>query len=98
MILLTSGLEVVIALSPTTFVLWPGSHKVTLNPGGSGYYALKARDMATLEAAGVVKAVIPAAAGDVLFFLGGKMVHGSPGVADGDGARIATYAHWIPPA
>ena len=71
---------------------------MTFNPDGSGLYVLTARDLAALQSAGIVKAEIAAAAGNVLFFLGGKTVHGSPAVADHEGARFATYAHWVPPA
>ena len=89
--------KVVIALSPTKFVLWPRSHTRNFNSNGKGFYALKPEDLTILESIGSVKTEISAAPGDVLFFLGGKIVHGSPGIADSEGARFATYAHWIPP-
>ena len=90
-------IQVVIALSPTKFVIWPRSHTVALNPQGKGYYVLTPTDLAKLQTAGSVKTEIPSDPGDVLFFLGGKIVHGSPAVVDNEGTRFATYAHWIPP-
>jgi hypothetical protein len=88
--------QVVIALTPTTFLVWPDSHRVLIGRGSPsrGYYKLTTADLQMLEEAGCKKEVVPAQEGDVLIMLGGLMVHSSPGVSDGESERIATYAHW----
>ena len=38
--------------------------------------------------------VIPVNPGDVVFLVGGALVHSSPAVRAGDATRFMTYAHW----
>ena len=64
--------QVVIALTPTSFLVWPKSHLVAINPGGSKFYPLSKKDLASLEREGCRKTTIMAQPGDVLFFLGGQ--------------------------
>jgi hypothetical protein len=90
--------QVVIALTDTTFLVWPRSH---LQPIGrdhfkKGFYALSKGDKELLETAGCTKLAVPAMAGDVLVMLGGVCVHSSPAVLATESERIATYAHWVP--
>jgi hypothetical protein len=92
------GFQVVIALTTTTFIVWPGSH---LHPIGrhttkKGYYQLTKVDKNDLEQAGHGRLAVAAEAGDVLIMMGGVCVHSSPGVAKDQSERIATYAHWVP--
>jgi hypothetical protein len=92
------SLQVVIALTTTTFIVWPGSH---LHPIGrhttkKGYYQLSKAEKDELELAGHGRLAVAAVAGDVLIMMGGVCVHSSPGVAKTESERIATYAHWVP--
>jgi hypothetical protein len=88
--------QVVIALTDTSFLVWPFSH---LQPIGrdhatKGFYALTKADKEMLTQAGSAQLAVPASAGDVLIMLGGLCVHSSPRVQEGESERIATYAHW----
>ena len=65
-------LQVIIALTPTSFVVWPKSHLVAINPGGSKYYALTKQDVSTLEQEGCRRTLMPAQPGDVMLMVGGE--------------------------
>lgn len=88
--------QVVIALTATTFLVWPQSHRVLVGraPSSKSFHKLTAADMSKLEQAGSKKKAVPAQPGDVLVMLGGITVHSSPAVLEGESERIATYAHW----
>ena len=88
--------QVVIALTPTSFIVWPNSHHFDINKGGTKFYTLSKGELSALAKANCSRAEIAADVGDVMFFIGGKVVHGSPGVPAGEAARIMTYAHWAP--
>jgi hypothetical protein len=86
--------QVVIALTATSFLVWPDSHRVAIARDKSGFHALLPDELEVLEQAGCRPQAVPASAGDVLVMLGGLLVHSSPRVQVQDGARIATYANW----
>jgi hypothetical protein len=90
--------QVAIALTDTSFLVWPGSHRQLIGRDHfkKGFYALSKGDMQLLATAGCTKLAVPAKAGDVLVMLGGLCVHSSPAVLATEGERIATYAHWVP--
>jgi hypothetical protein len=90
--------QVVIALTDTTFLVWPGSHRHPIGRDHfkKGFYPLSKDDLGLLEREGCTKLSIPASAGDVLVMLGGLCVHSSPAVLETESERIATYAHWVP--
>jgi hypothetical protein len=90
--------QVVIALTDTTFLVWPLSHKLPIGRdySGKGFYTLTKADNQLLELAGCAKLAVPAVAGDVLIMMGGVCVHSSPKVGADEKERIATYAHWVP--
>ncbi len=90
--------QVVIALTDTTFLVWPDSHlqHIGRDHAKKGFYTLTKQDKDVLKKAGCVKMAVPASAGDVLIMLGGVCVHSSPKVEMNDSERIATYAHWVP--
>ena len=92
--------QVVIALTQTTFIVWPGSHLHQISRGTTkkGYYQLTKAEKVELAKAGHGRLALPAEAGDVLIMLGGLCVHSSPGVAANEVERIVTYAHWVPKA
>ena len=89
--------QVVIALTATTWLVWPDSHRVEIarDTTNKGFYTLSADDLDTLARAGSRQQAVPALAGDVLVMLGGICVHSSPRVQALDAERIATYAHWV---
>jgi hypothetical protein len=39
------GYQMIIALSSTVAVVHPGSHKIKINRGGTGYYKLQANNL-----------------------------------------------------
>lgn len=84
-------IQAVIALTETSFVVWPGTHKLQIGPAdGTGYYKLTSDDLFMVEGQGCKRLDIKAAVGDALFMTGGRLVHGSPaGEAE---ERICTYA------
>ena len=100
-------LQCVIALTQTSFLVWPGSHRAVIPSKqgsglrvakGQGYRRLDRQDLESLkENFGSHRLEIPAAAGDVLLFIGGRLVHSSPAVSADEPTRIMAYAHWSPP-
>ena len=84
--------QVVIALTDTTFLVWPDSHLVPIGRDCSkkGFYALSKGEKAQLDKARCAKVAVAAVAGDVLIMLGGLCVHSSPGVPAEESERIAT--------
>lgn len=87
-------LQIVIALSKTTGVLWPGSHKYVFGRKAENFYKLTEQDLRILKQKGCKETEVDLDVGDVLVFLGGLMVHGSPAVRVGEAPRFMTYAHW----
>ena len=59
----------------------------------AGYHVLTATELKAL-AEQCQQVHIPVGRGDVLFFVGGAMVHESPPVQSGAATRYMTYAHW----
>ena len=92
-------LQIVIALSKTTGIVWPGSHKLVIgkkkkHKKEKDYYELEEKDFRLLKTKGCSEKTVDLDVGDVLVFMGGVMVHGSPGLCVGEAPRIMTYAHW----
>ena len=87
-------LQIVIALSKTKGIVWPGSHKYIFGKSADKFYKLSQADLRLLKSKGCQKKEVDLDVGSVLVFLGGVMVHGSPAVQDGEAPRIMTYAHW----
>ena len=93
-------MQCVIALSPGAFDIWPGSHKLSHKKPttSAGHYHVNKEFQKYLEdnCKHVVCACEP---GDVLIFLGGDFVHGSPAVGGQDPSpRVMTYATYWPPS
>ena len=86
-------LQIVIPLCRTAAILWPGSHKYDFGDD-TPLYTLTPEDLCHLKAKGCHREEVDLNMGDVLVFLGGRMVHGSPAVGDGEAPRCKTYAHW----
>ena len=86
--------QIVIALADSAFMVWPRSHLVAIGRDTTGFHGLCKDELSQLHGQGSQKTVIPAVAGDVLVMVGGRCVHSSPAVIDGDHPRIATYASW----
>ena len=86
------GFQIIVALSDTKFLLWPGSHKHHV-PGGDadGFYALTPAEIEELPQP---RMEVDARAGDVCAMVGGKTVHGSVAVPRGSGDRFMTYANY----
>jgi len=89
------GLQIVIALSVTSFLVWPRSHKSGLaeRVAKIGFYQLTNEEIQDLPKP---RLLVPAAVGDVLVMRGGTLVHGSPATEKGDPTRIVTYANFDP--
>ena len=84
--------QMIVALSDTKVLLWPGSHQHDIGTG-DGYYALTSSEIKALPQPGIE---VDVGAGDVCVMKGGELVHGSIKVTSG--ARIMTYAHFeLPP-
>ena len=81
--------QILVALSGTNFLLWPGSHQHDIGSGKDGFYSLSREETAGLPRPRIE---VVAGAGDVCVMVGGKLVHGS--VAVTSGVRIMTYAHF----
>ena len=81
--------QIIIALSDTKFLLWPGSHKHDIGSDADGFYSLSSTEIQALPQP---RSLVDAAAGDVCVMVRGRMVHGS--VAVTSGVRIMTYAHY----
>jgi len=86
---LENTIQIIIALSDTKFLLWPGSHQHDIGSDAHGFYPLS---RAEIQALPQPRSVVDAGAGDVCVMRGGKLVHGS--VAVTSGVRIMTYAHF----
>ena len=92
-------MQCVIALAPGAFDIWPGSHKLGHKkpPCEQGHYHVTEDFQKYLEAncEHVVCACQP---GDLLVFLGGHFVHGSPAIGgQHPSPRVMTYATYWPP-
>ena len=81
--------QIVIALTDTKVLLWPGSHQHDIAVDVHKYYALKPEE---IEALPKPRTEVDIVAGDVCVMVGGKLVHGS--IAVTSGFRIMTYAHY----
>ena len=88
-------LQIVIALSKTKGIVWPGSHKHGIGQNSQKFYKLTNDDFNFLKSKGCEEKEVDLDVGDVLVFLGGVMVHGSPAIGQGEAPRIMTYAHWL---
>ena len=73
-------------------VVYPKSHMISLNEGGDIHYKLKKADFRQLRDQGIERTEIALAAGDILIFAGGTMVHESPAVLENEPPRFMTYA------
>ena len=87
--------QIVIALSNTSFSVWPRSHKDT-GPWSRSekFYALSVDEVEALSAGKLHVAGKP---GDILLMQGGSLVHGSPAVASDGDARFMCYANFFEP-
>ena len=93
-------IQAVISLTKNVqgFLVWPKSHKAGLScshPGGFHTLAGNQRWHAQLRHVGSNEAIYPSKAGDVLIFVGGKFLHGSPSGPTRESQeqlRLATYA------
>lgn len=81
--------QILVALTDTKFLLWPGSHQHDIAIDETRYYPLTTTEIRALPQP---RSEVVAAAGDVCVMVGGKLVHGS--VAVTSGIRIMTYAHY----
>ena len=88
------SLQIVIALSKTKGIVWPGSHMHAFGLQAKKFYKLDEDDLCRLAQQGCTAKEVDLDVGDVLVFLGGVMVHGSPAVGHGEAPRCMTYAHW----
>jgi len=87
--------QVIVALTDTSFVLFPRSHKKFVDKKTSRSYTLTDDDIKDLaEKWGSVYTEVEAKAGDVCIFEGGTFAHGSPSTRLGDSARIVTFCHY----
>jgi hypothetical protein len=80
------------ALSDTSGIVYPKSHMISLGEGGVGHYKLKKADFEQLRDQRVERTELALAAGDLLIFAGGTMVHESPAVPEGEPPRFMTYS------
>jgi len=83
------------ALSDTSVLLAPGSHKMKLNPRGTKYYEVSQVERAAMIQKGFIPKHIAVASGGAVFLKGGKTVHGVPGVRDDEPARFTTYTRFL---
>ena len=88
-----STFQILVALTDTKFLLWPGSHQHDIAIDEVGFYPLKPSEIKALPQP---RSEVDAVAGDVCVMVGGKLVHGS--VAVTSGIRVMTYAHYEIPA
>jgi hypothetical protein len=82
----------VLSTSQSEFSVWPGTHKYfgEMKLWDKGY--LSDDGIGVLRKAGFQELLIPASAGDVLIFVGGKLIHGSPKIpSESTSPRICTY-------
>ena len=93
----TGTVQVVIALTATSLLVWPFSHTLQIQPPDfeKGFYSLTPADLSRMEGAGSRRLETAAEAGDVLIMAGGRMVHGSIAVRSG-ASRYMAYAHFEP--
>ena len=90
--------QIVVAASTTSFSVWPGTHEYAgpMIQGPKKTYLSK-KGVANLIKAGYVHCAIPGEPGDVMLFIGGQVIHGSPGVpSDSHYPRICTYPEFWP--
>ena len=91
--------QIVEALSDVAFDIWPGSHKLRLEPADceAGHFHMTDKYHHTLNK-NCPRVQFAAAPGDVLIFKGGHLFHGSPPVGHGrPSPRVVTYANFWPP-
>ena len=92
--------QVVIALSPGAFDVWPGSHKLSLKGSGcvkGHFHTTSALDRYLQNSCPHV--VFACSPGDVLLFKGGLTFHGSPAIGRANPSpRVMTYATFWPPS
>ena len=81
--------QIIVALTDTKFLLWPGSHRHEIAIDEAGYYELEPEE---IEALPQTRTEVDVVAGDVCVMVGGKLVHGS--IAVTSGVQIMTYAHY----
>ena len=87
--------QCVLALAAGAFDVWPGSHVLEMR--GHDHFHLSQDDLSHLRA-NSQQLIFACDPGDVLIFIGGMFIHGSPSVGAGDPSpRIMTYATFWPP-
>ena len=83
--------QTIIALTETSVVVWPGSHKLDIGPiDGTHFYRLSSDDPFRLGGSSCKRLDISVGIGDAVVMMGGLLVHGSP--AGEERERICTYA------